>query len=30
MSIELIQRAICYMEEHILEDINYARFRSMV
>lgn len=24
MSIQLIQQAICYMEEHILENINYA------
>ena len=24
MSIQLIQQAICYMEEHIYEDINYA------
>lgn len=30
MSIQLIQRAICYMEEHIFEDINYAQVAKSV
>ena len=29
MSIQLIQQAICYMEEHIYEDINYADFAEL-
>ena len=30
MSIQLIQQAICYMEEHIFEDINYANVARSV
>ena len=30
MSIQLIQQAICYMEEHICEDINYAEVAKSV
>ena len=30
MSIQLIQQAICYMEEHILEDMNYADIAKSV